>query len=84
MGTFTPTLNPDPLTGQFSLSLTNLQTSAIPANLPPNTVLSDEELQLREPQDTDYVWDVELVYPSTRVESPLGGLVIVAPEVTTL
>ncbi|MBD1995163.1 hypothetical protein H6G00_00785 [Leptolyngbya sp. FACHB-541] len=80
---FTPWFDPDPLTGLFSLSLTNQQTSALPANLPPGTSLTEEELQERRPQPTDYFWDVELVYPNAKVERPMNGLVLVSAEVTT-
>ncbi|MBE9178587.1 hypothetical protein IQ268_08450 [Oculatella sp. LEGE 06141] len=76
---FTPAIDPD---GFILLSLTNIQTSALPANLVAGASINESELQLREPQPCDYLWDVELIYPDSRIECPLEGAVLVAREVT--
>lgn len=81
---FTPSFEPDRLTGDLQLSLTNSQTSLVPSNLPIGTVLTDDELQERKRQSNDYDWDLEIEYLDGKVESPLKGLIVVYPEVTLI
>lgn len=82
LGTFTTAIA-DPVSGNGLLTLTNEQTMLIPANIPLGLAFSQSDLEQREMQSGDYVWDLEIVYPDGRVESPMSGLVVVLPEVTT-
>jgi hypothetical protein len=82
--TFAIAFASDRLTGDLSLSLTNIETSLIAANLELGDRITDDELQARERQDNDYDWDLEIEYPSGIVESPMKGLIVCYPEVTLI
>lgn len=81
---FTAEFDSDRLSGLFYLKLTATQTTLVPPNLELGTVVSDDELQSRKRQPHDYDWDVELVYPDSRVECPHQGVIVVYPETTTV
>ena len=68
--TFAPLISPDPSTGLFTLSLTALQTSAIPAGDGPDAA------------ESKYVYDVELVSAGGVVTPLAYGVVRIHPEVT--
>lgn len=74
---------PDPLEGQIVLFLDHDQTKKLDPTLPPSTVLTDVELQSRKPQNNDYHWDIDVIYNSGKIETPMGGIVVVLPGVTT-
>jgi hypothetical protein len=82
--TFAIAFADDRLTGDMSLTLTDEETTLVPANLALGTVLSDSDLQQRDRQTNDYDWDLEIEYPDGWVESPLKGLVVVYPETTKI
>lgn len=78
---FTTTFDPDPLSGRIDLVLLHDETPLLPANLVIGTKLSDEDLQTRQRQATDYDWEMEITYPDDRVESPYKGLIVVYPQI---
>jgi len=77
----TPVFDTDPLSGRIDLMLLHTQTSLLPANLSVGTIITDEVLQTRQRQSNDYDWEMEIIYPDDRVESPYKGLIVVYPQI---
>lgn len=78
---FTTEFDADPLSGSLSLKLSHAQTSLLPANLTAGNSLSDDELQERQLQTNDYLWDLDITFADSRIETPLKGLLVVDPDV---
>jgi hypothetical protein len=72
----------DRLSGRVDLVLTHPQTALLPANLAFGTVFSEEDLQARQRQATDYDWEMEITYPDNHIESPYKGLIVVYPQIS--
>lgn len=78
---FSAAFDPSPFSGRIDLVLLHEETTLLPANLVLGTKLSDEDLQARQRQATDYDWEMEITYPDDRIESPYKGLVVVYPQI---